>query len=155
MEINLSRKKFSFFLRNLMSSSFGEKFTTLKLEWSSPYCRYSLWCPWVGTREVVPELSLFSFWGLQSANCFIFNSLEVTSHSLWFNSKAEKYIFCILCVFLFVSILSKGKICVSYITAVLLVSLYLVHNGVGNSSNLSEPFFNESNSSFTFRFVGS
>ena len=33
-----------------------------------------------------------------------------------------------------------GKICVSYITAVLPVSLYLVHNGVGNSSNLSESF---------------
>ena len=70
MEINLTRQKFPFFLWNLMSSSFGDKFTTLKLEWSGPYYRYFVWCPWGGTRNVVPEFSLFSFWALQSANCF-------------------------------------------------------------------------------------
>ena len=76
MKINLTRQKFPFFLWNLMSSSFGDKFTSLKVEWSGPYCRYSIWSLWEVTRKVVPEFSIFSIWGLQSGNCFLFTSLK-------------------------------------------------------------------------------
>ena len=39
METNLTRQKFPFFLVNLVNLPFGDKTTTLKLEWSGAYCR--------------------------------------------------------------------------------------------------------------------
>ena len=108
-------------------------------------------------RKEFPNFHFFAFLVLGTSICqlfyFQFSGSNLSLTLIQFPNWKVHFLYLVrfpLCQYFII-----GKICVSYITAVPPVSLYLVHNGVGNSSNLSEPFFNESNSSFTFRFVGS
>ena len=83
--------------------------------------------------------------------CFQFSESNLSLFLIQFQK--WKLIFLYLVQFPICQFFIIGKICVSDLTAVLTVRLFLVHNCVSNSPNWSEPFIIQSDSSITFRFV--
>ena len=145
------------------SASFNEVWWTfllvtklLRLNWNEAvHIVDNSMMPLRGHKESVSRIFTFFVLGTSVCQLFFFQFYEGNLSLTLIQLQKWKVFFLYLVRFLICQSFIILKICVSDLTAVLTVRLYLVHNGVSNSSNLSEPFFNQSNSSLNFRFAGS